>query len=236
MKNLFEVTHASYIDGSDYDLIKFGLDKDKTTLVMDELANLYNAYKNENETLESLFKAFMLSNSSKDYLIEAIFLHQVDVLRYMDEDDSDDFNELDNDDKIDEILDYLTDDIYESLQCLGKDFLYDFVEYYNFELGAVGYSDWTYVLTINGNMSFASDLWDGYNFYDIIQYDEKENIVDSICNVYAITDDELENELKSYFSLYKNNPIYLIDNDDTKHMDFKRFSFNVKDVEVVLHD
>lgn len=65
--------------------------------------------------------------------------------------------------------------------------------------GTVGYSPWSYYIAtsydtqVDYRRSWIRDLWDGYNFYDIIAYNENGEYFDSLgCNYITNEDDLME--------------------------------------------
>ena len=88
------------------------------------------------------------------------------------------------------------------------------------KFGTVGYSPWNYYIALDGVSSgFIDDLYNGYNIYDIAQYDIDGNMLDSLGWVYAPNETDLINTIKDYFILNdKDDYIYLVENDASMYI------------------
>lgn len=98
-------------------------------------------------------------------------------------------------------------------------------------IDTVGYSDWCYYIAPNASYhNFASDLFNGYNFYGVFILDEKGLIIDQLADCYITTDDELIELVQDYFSIDEKD-ILLIDNEESRYFDFKKVTKQVKEYE-----
>lgn len=87
-----------------------------------------------------------------------------------------------------------------------------FLSYLGLEAYTVGYSPWSLVVTYKGsNRDFYEDLYNGWNFYDLIQIDENGELVDIIGGFYIRNDQELQQAVEENFGLTE---FKLIDNDE----------------------
>ena len=88
------------------------------------------------------------------------------------------------------------------------------------KFGTVGYSPWGYYIALKDiKDDFIEDLYNGYNIYDITQYDENGIELDSLGWVYASKETDLINTIKDYFILDdKDDFIYLVENDASMYI------------------
>ena len=100
----------------------------------------------------------------------------------------------------------------------------------NLAIGSVGYSPWGEYVCIASceDNHFYNDLWNGYNFYDALVYDEDGDIIDSCCNFYLPDSKKDIDEVLYTFGLDKEST-YLVDNDASQY--FKGLPFAEKQVE-----
>jgi len=100
----------------------------------------------------------------------------------------------------------------------------------NLAIGSVGYSQWASYVCIASceDNHFYNDLWNGYNFYDALVYDESGEIVDSCCNFYLPDTKKDIDEVLYTFGLDKEST-YLVDNDASQY--FEGLPFAEKQVE-----
>lgn len=98
-------------------------------------------------------------------------------------------------------------------------------------INTAGYSDWCYYIAPDSTYrSFANDLWDGYNFYDIAILDEKGRMMDSVSCCYITNEDELIHLVNDYFSIDEKD-ILLVKNAESQYFDFKKVKKQVKEYE-----
>ena len=90
--------------------------------------------------------------------------------------------------------------------------------------GTVGYSPWNYYIALDSVSSdFIDDLYNGYNIYDIVQYDIEGNPLDSLSWVYAPKESDLINTIKDYFILnIDDGIIYLEENDASMYIEHEK--------------
>lgn len=108
--------------------------------------------------------------------------------------------------------------------------LVEYFERFDIYVGTAGYSNWAQYVTIGEDYGFCSDLWDGYNFYDVFVYNADENGVlnpcDLICENYIKSDNNLEAVLCDVINT-NNATIYLWNNDSAAYFE----KYNKIDVE-----
>ncbi|HFI0683432.1 TPA: hypothetical protein ACGO1T_001897, partial [Streptococcus suis] len=93
-------------------------------------------------------------------------------------------------------------------------YLSEFIESLGLSFTTVGYSPWSYVVTILGDEDYASDLWNGYNFYDYLLYDHQGEIIDSCCGLYL---PENLNDILDYLPTGSEENLYLVDNEASRY-------------------
>lgn len=94
----------------------------------------------------------------------------------------------------------------------GEDLTEAFISYLGLEAFTVGYSPWSLVVTYKGsNRDFYEDLYNGWNFYDLIEVDQYGELVDIIGGFYIRNDQELRDAVRDHFGLEE---FKLIDNDE----------------------
>lgn len=100
--------------------------------------------------------------------------------------------------------------------------LIEYFEKFGVYVGTAGYSQWSQYITTSENYQFCSDLWDGYNFYDVFVYNVDENGVlnpcDFLCENYIKNDDNLEAVLCDVINT-SNATIYLWNNDNAAYFE-----------------
>ena len=75
-----------------------------------------------------------------------------------------------------------------------------FLDYLGLQTFTVGYSPWSRVVTFKDHdQEFYSDLYNGWNFYDLIEVDQYGDIIDIIGGYYIQTDQELRDAVKDCF-------------------------------------
>ena len=89
------------------------------------------------------------------------------------------------------------------------------------KFGTVGYSPWSYYIALNDiSDDFIDDLYNGYNIYDISQYDTDGNMLDSLSWVYAPKESDLIDYIKYYFILDEaDDYIYSVENDASAYIE-----------------
>jgi hypothetical protein len=94
----------------------------------------------------------------------------------------------------------------------------------NLQAGTVGYSDWSYYIAPSDtSKSYITDIYEGYNFYDIIEYKVLENnelvFNDSLSQCYITKNDDLKEYINDYFNLESEDTIYILDDENTQYFD-----------------
>ena len=208
MKNIFELKYSEYYSTEDFtDCVKFyekiGYDdliEFLATHEKDELLSVKHLIKHAedefNDYLEDQYEWYYDEDecSFEDFKKEFII--------------EDDFNH----ELYEFLIDYITDDKLENiLKEIGVKF------------GTVGYSPWNYYITLNDvSDDFISDLYNGYNIYDIIQYDTEGYMLDSLHSVYAPNTSDLITYIKDYFNINKDDYIYIEDNDASTYIEHEK--------------
>ena len=92
------------------------------------------------------------------------------------------------------------------------------------KIGTVGYSPWSYYIALESVSSdFIDDLYNGYNIYDITQYDENGIELDNLSWVYAPNTSDLIDYIKDYFILNETDEnIYLVENDASAYIEHEK--------------
>lgn len=94
----------------------------------------------------------------------------------------------------------------------GEDLTEAFLDYLGLEAYTVGYSPWSLVVTYKGsNREFYEDLYQGYNFYDLVQVDQHGELIDIIGGFYIRNEKELYDAVVGNFGI---DEFKLIDNDE----------------------
>lgn len=102
----------------------------------------------------------------------------------------------------------------------GEDLTEKFLSYLGLEAFTVGYSPWSLVVTYKGsNRDFYEDLYNGWNFYDLIEVDQYGELVDIIGGFYIRNDQELREAVRDHFGLEE---FKLIDNDEADGFDLPK--------------
>ena len=106
----------------------------------------------------------------------------------------------------------------------GEDLSEKFLNYLGLETFTVGYSPWSLVVTYkDSDREFYEDLYNGWNFYDLIEVDQYGELVDIIGGFYICNDQELTQAVEENFGLEE---FKLIDNDEA-------YGFNVPKAETI---
>ena len=117
---------------------------------------------------------------------------------------------------------FLTDTFYyiECEQNNGINLTEKFINYLGLQTFTVGYSPWSRVVTFKDHdQEFYSDLYNGWNFYDLIEVDQYGNIIDIIGGYYIQTDQELRDAVKDCFGF---DNFKLIDNEAAQCFDIEK--------------
>lgn len=94
----------------------------------------------------------------------------------------------------------------------GEDLTEAFLSYLGLEAFTVGYSPWSLVVTYKGcNREFYDDLYNGWNFYDLIEVDKYGDIIEAIGGFYIRNEQELRDAVRDHFGL---DEFKLIDNEE----------------------
>ena len=205
MKTIFELRNSEYISVEDFtDGVKFyeklsydDLMEFLTTHNKDELLSVKHLLKHAedefNEYLEDQYSWYYDEDECTFEEFKEEFIIE------------DDFNyEL-----YEFLIDYVPDDQVEwILNEIGV------------TIGTVGYSPWSYYIALEDiKHEFIDDLYNGYNIYDIVQYDIEGNPLDSLGWVYAPKEIDLINTIKDYFIVDdKDDHIYLVENEASAYI------------------
>ena len=100
---------------------------------------------------------------------------------------------------------FITDMLY-YIECernkKGEDLTEAFLDYLGLQAFTVGYSPWSLVVTYKGsNREFYEDLYNGWNFYDLVQVDQHGELIDSIGGFYIRNEKELYDAVADHFGL-----------------------------------
>lgn len=109
---------------------------------------------------------------------------------------------------------FITDIIYyaECEKNDGVNLTEAFLSYLGLEAFTVGYSPWSLVVTYkDSDREFYEDLYNGWNFYDLIQIDENGELIDIIGGFYIRNEKELYDAVVGNFGLEE---FKLIDNEE----------------------
>lgn len=102
----------------------------------------------------------------------------------------------------------------------GEDLTEKFLNFLGLEAFTVGYSPWSLVVTYKGcNQEFYEDLYNGWNFYDLIMVDQHGEIVDAIGGFYIRNEKELYDAVAENFGIAE---FKLIDNDEADAFDLPK--------------
>lgn len=177
------------------------------------------------QVLQAIIDIHNIENDKKidldDIVIALCKFYDIQVDDFISDyfDDDDFFETFEVDDLIRsgytrELLDYVAGDI-KDLRDLD-----DFANTLGCMVGTVGYSPWCYFVAADYvKIDYIQDLFDGQNFYDLIQLDENNDVVDSVGWCYITDDNELELQVYEHFTL---DDFWLIDNDAAKYFTHKR--------------
>lgn len=95
-----------------------------------------------------------------------------------------------------------------------------FLDFLGLETFTVGYSPWSLVVTLKGaNREFYEDLYNGWNFYDLVQVDQHGELIDIIGGFYIRNEKELYDAVADHFGL---GEFKLIDNEEAGAFDLPK--------------
>ena len=214
MKTIFELKHCDYDYWTDYDDIKF-LDK---SLSSDDLLNLIDVINDYNDTNIKVDPDLLLKHCESDF---NSFMN--DLYEYHADDD-----EILADFKDNFIKIYYVDFEYEILDFIVSDLDFNIVSDILCELGIkigiAGYSPWSYFIASDVySDEFINDMYNGYNWYDIIQYSDDGTFLDSCGGFYITNENELINTIKgNFFTDDKDDTIYLVENEASAYIEHEK--------------
>lgn len=131
------------------------------------------------------------------------------------------FEEFKNDFTIEE---FSIEDYCSILIELDEDIINMILNEIGVKFGTAGYSPWSYYLALeNMSYDFIEDIYSGYNFYDISQYNESGDILDSVCLIYINNSTELIDALKDNFIFDVDDFIYLENNEVVEYFEHEKF-------------
>lgn len=145
-------------------------------------------------------------------------------------DDPDDFEDAE------EFADHIEINLMEAVDCDTSAFINDmlyyigraevelltekFLDYLELETYTVGYSPWSRVVTYKGsNQEFYEDLYNGWNFYDLVQVDQHGELIDIIGGFYIRNEKELYDAVTENFGL---DEFKLINNEEAGAFDLPK--------------
>ena len=137
---------------------------------------------------------------------------------------------LDEDYLID-VLEGVTDEILDLIS-YDEDTLEGYLSSLGYTFGSVGYSNWSYYLAAYDDESYFHDLWEGYNFYVILEYNDKGELVDSLSACYIKSDEDLADYIANYFQT-KPDDIRLLESDYTDYTDFPVYKMKPTEYEFI---
>ena len=117
---------------------------------------------------------------------------------------------------------FINDMLYyiECEQNNGIDLTEKFLDFLGLETFTVGYSPWSLVVTYKGsNREFYEDLYNGWNFYDLIMVDQYGNMIDAVGGFYIRNEKELYDVVADHFGLEE---FKLVDNDEADGFDLPK--------------
>lgn len=210
MKTVFELKYSDYYSAEDFtDEVKF-----YEELGYDDLIDFLTTH-NKDELLSVKHLIKHAEDEFNDYLEDQYSW-------YYDEDECtfEEFKEefIIEDDFDLELYDFMLSELNEKQ-------LKNILKEIGVKFGTVGYSPWNYYIALyDVSDDFISDLFEGYNIYDIIQYDTDGNMMDSLYSVYAPDASDLISYIKDYLILENNDDeiIYLEENDASMYIEHEK--------------
>ena len=208
MKNIFELKYNRHYSAEEFtDCVKFyekiGYDvliEFLTTHDKDELLSVNHLLKHANdEFIEYLEDQYSWYYDEDECTFEE-FKEEFII--------EDDFNH----ELYEFLIDYLTDDqLGWILSEIGV------------KIGTAGYSPWSYYIALEDiKDDFIEDIYNGYNMYDIIQYDEAGDFLDALHMVYAPNTSDLIACINGYFILNKDDYIYIEENEASMYIEHEK--------------
>lgn len=209
MKTIFELRNSDYINVEDFtDGVKF-----YEKLSYDDLMEfLTNHNKDELLSVKHLLKH--AEDEFNEYL--------EDQYEWFYDEDECTFEEFKKEFIIEDDFDL---ELYDFMICeLNEKQLEAVLNEIGIKFGTVGYSTWSYYIALEDiKHEFIEDLYNGYNIYDIVQYDIEGNPLDSLSWVYAPTETDLINTIKDYFIVDdKDDTIYLAENEASLYIEHEK--------------
>lgn len=102
----------------------------------------------------------------------------------------------------------------------GEDLTEKFLDYLGLQAFTVGYSPWSLVVTYkDSDREFYEDLYNGWNFYDLIEVDQHGELIDIIGGFYIRNEKELYDAVADHFGLEE---FKLIDNEEADGFDLPK--------------
>lgn len=95
---------------------------------------------------------------------------------------------------------------------------------YGYKFGTVGYSPWSYYIASDVySDEFINDMYNGYNWYDIIQYSDDGEFLDSCSGFYITNENELIQTIKDNFFIDEaDESIYLVENEASAYIEHEK--------------
>ena len=209
MKKIFELRYSDYYNAVEFtDEVKF-FEK----IGYDDLIEFLTTH----DKYELLSVKHLIKHAEDEFneYLEEQYPWYYDNDEYHFEDFKDDF--IIEDDFDLELYDFMLSELNEKqLESVLKEI--------GIKFGTVGYSPWCYYLALyDVSNDFISDLYNGYNIYDIIQYDENGNQLDRLGWVYAPNTSDIIEHIKDHFILNNDDGIiYLEENDASTYIEHEK--------------
>ena len=209
MKTIFELRNSEYINIEDFtDGVKFY----ERLGYKDLLEFLTTHNKDDLLSVKHLIKH---ANDEFNYYLEDLYTW------YYDEDECT-FDEFKKEFIIEDDFDL---ELYDfMLNELNKNQLEAILNEINIKFGTVGYSPWSYYIALDDiSDEFINDLYNGYNIYDITQYNPEGHMLDSLACVYAPNTSDLIECIEYNFILDETDEnIYLVENDASLYIEHEK--------------
>ena len=213
-KTIFELKQCDYIYWEDYDDIKF-LGK---SLSSNDLLNLMDVINDYNNTNIKVDPDLLLKHCESDFnsFMEDLYEYHADDEEIL-ADFKDNFIKVYYVDFEAEILDFIVSELDFNIV---SDILCDL----GIKLGIAGYSPWCYYIASDVySDEFINDMYNGYNWYDIIQYSDDGEFLDSCSGFYITNEKELIQTIKgNFFTDDKDDNIYLVENDTSMYIEHEK--------------
>ena len=214
MKTTFELKQCDYDYWKDFDDIKF-LDK---CLSSNDLINLMDVINDYNNTNIKVDPDLLLKHCESDFnsFMEDLYEYHADDEEIL-ADFKDNFIKIYYVDFEAEILDFIVSELDFNIV---SDILCDL----GIKLGIAGYSPWSYYIASDVySDEFINDMYNGYNWYDIIQYSNEGEFLDSCSGFYITNEKELIQTIKcNFFTDDKDENIYLVENDASAYIEHEK--------------